>query len=170
MFGVATGTMDGHPFAVTASADDTAQVWNLETGALAATFRGHIGDVFTVATAVMDGQSLGVSGGSDHKVRVWDLRSGQEITSFSGHTAQVACLAVGRVKGRAVSRLRRVRWNHPCLGPAHRQADRRPVEISRRARLLGGDRRGRRGVLAGRGRLQGKRHRMESRPGLPLER
>ncbi|MDP4508545.1 serine/threonine-protein kinase [Nonomuraea turcica] len=102
MFGVATGTMDGHPFAVTASADDTAQVWNLETGTLAATFRGHIGDVFTVATAVMDGQPLGVSGGSDHKVRVWDLRSGQEITSFSGHTAQVACLAVGRVKGRAV--------------------------------------------------------------------
>ncbi|MGP3955212.1 protein kinase domain-containing protein [Nonomuraea sp. 3N208] len=102
VFGVATGTMDGHPFAVTASADDTAQVWNLETGALAATFRGHIGDVFTVATAVMDGQPLGISGGSDHKVRVWDLRSGQEVTSFSGHTAEVACLAVGRVKGRAV--------------------------------------------------------------------
>ncbi|RVX39686.1 serine/threonine protein kinase [Nonomuraea polychroma] len=102
MFGVATGTMDGHPFAVTASADDTAQVWSLETGALGATFRGHTGDVFTVATAVMDGQPLGISGGSDHKVRVWDLRNGREITSFSGHAAEVACLAVGRVKGRAI--------------------------------------------------------------------
>ncbi|TMR16993.1 hypothetical protein ETD86_24020 [Nonomuraea turkmeniaca] len=102
VFGVATGTMDGHPFAVTGSADDTAQVWNLETGAVAATFRGHTGDVFTVATGVMDGAPLGISGGSDHKVRVWDLRNGRELTSFSGHTAEVACLAVGRVKGRAV--------------------------------------------------------------------
>ncbi|WP_431933957.1 WD40 repeat domain-containing serine/threonine protein kinase [Nonomuraea jabiensis] len=102
VFGVATGTMDGHPFAVTASADDTARVWSLETGALGATFRGHSGDVFAVATAVMDGAPVGISGGSDRKIRVWDLRNGREQTSFSGHTAEVACLAVGRVKGRAV--------------------------------------------------------------------
>ncbi|MER6003713.1 serine/threonine-protein kinase [Nonomuraea angiospora] len=102
VFGVATGTMDGHPFAVTASADDTARVWSLETGALGATFHGHSGDVFAVATTVMDGAPVGISGGSDRKIRVWDLRNGREQTSFSGHTAEVACLAVGRVKGRAV--------------------------------------------------------------------
>ena len=102
VFGVATGTIDGHPFAVTASADDTAQVWNLETGSAGATFRGHSGDVFAVATTAMDGTPVGISGGSDRKVRVWDARSGEEFASFSGHTAEIACLAVGRVKGRAV--------------------------------------------------------------------
>jgi WD40 repeat protein len=102
VFGVATGTMDGHPFAVVAAADDTARVWDLETGAMGATFRGHGNDVFAVATAVMDGGPVGISGGADRQVRVWDLRDGREITSFSGHTAEVACLAVGRVKGRAV--------------------------------------------------------------------
>ncbi|MBB5779309.1 serine/threonine-protein kinase [Nonomuraea jabiensis] len=102
VFGVATGTMDGHPFAVTASADDTARVWSLETGALGATFQGHSGDVFAVATTVMDGAPVGISGGLDRKIRVWDLRNGREQASFSGHTAEVACLAVGRVKGRAV--------------------------------------------------------------------
>ncbi|MEV0819822.1 WD40 repeat domain-containing serine/threonine protein kinase [Nonomuraea rubra] len=102
VFGVATGTMDGHPFAVIASADDTARVWDLETGAMGATFRGHGDDVFTVATASLDGAPVGISGGADRLVRVWDLRSGQEIASFSGHTAEVAGLAVGRVKGRAV--------------------------------------------------------------------
>ncbi|MGI5292226.1 hypothetical protein ACQEVF_54260 [Nonomuraea polychroma] len=79
VFGVATDTMDGNPCAVTASADDTAQVWNLETGVLGATFRGHTGDVFTVATAVMDDAPLGISGGSDQKVRVWALLSGKPI-------------------------------------------------------------------------------------------
>ncbi|GAA3585997.1 serine/threonine-protein kinase [Nonomuraea rosea] len=102
VFGVATGTTDGRPFAVTVSADDTAHVWNLETGALGATFRGHSGDVFAVATTVMDGAPVGISGGSDRKVRVWDLRNGRERTSFSGHTAEVAALAAGRVEGRAV--------------------------------------------------------------------
>jgi serine/threonine protein kinase/WD40 repeat protein len=102
VFGVATGAIDGHPFAVTVSADDTAHVWNLETGTLGATFRGHSGDVFAVATTVMDGAPVGISGGSDRKVRVWDLRNGRELASFSGHTAEVASLAAGRVKGRAV--------------------------------------------------------------------
>ncbi|AQZ63978.1 High-affnity carbon uptake protein Hat/HatR [[Actinomadura] parvosata subsp. kistnae] len=102
IFGVATGTMDGHPFAVTASADDTARVWNLETGALGATFRGHTADVFAVATTDMDGKPVGITGGADQQVRVWDLGSGQEVESFSGHNAEVAALAVGRVKGRAV--------------------------------------------------------------------
>ncbi|UBU16297.1 serine/threonine-protein kinase [Nonomuraea gerenzanensis] len=102
IFGIATGTSDGRPYAVTASANDTAQVWSLETGAKGATFRNHGNDVFAVATAVMDGTPVGISGGSDRIVRVWDLRDGKELTSFSGHTAEVACLAVGRVKGRAV--------------------------------------------------------------------
>ncbi|MCK2218623.1 serine/threonine-protein kinase [Actinomadura sp. ATCC 31491] len=102
VFGVATGTMDGHPFAVTASADDTAQVWDLEDGSRRATFRGHTGDVFAVAATALDGAPVAVSGGSDRVVRVWDLRSGHELASFAGHTAEIAALAVGRVKGRAV--------------------------------------------------------------------
>jgi WD40 repeat protein len=78
--------------AVSASADGTARVWDVDTGKQQAVFRGHRGQVRCVALSP-DGQ-LAVSGGEDGVVRLWDPASGEEHRALTGHAGAVRCLAL----------------------------------------------------------------------------
>jgi WD40 repeat protein len=66
---------------VTASRDETARVWDADTGALVAELRGHDGAVYS-AEFSRDG-SLVVTAGGDNTARVWDAATGREIQVLS---------------------------------------------------------------------------------------
>jgi len=77
---------------VTGSWDQTARLWDLETGRCLQTFAGHTGDVRAVAVTP-DGRRL-VTGSGDHTARLWDLATGRCLQTFAGHTSDVRAVAV----------------------------------------------------------------------------
>ncbi|KCZ70864.1 WD40 repeat-containing protein [Candidatus Methanoperedens nitroreducens] len=84
--------------AVSASADTTVRVWNLDSGKCTATLKGHTGPVFGVAVTA-DGR-LAVSASADTTVRVWNLDSGKctaTLIGYSGPVVGVAVTADGRL-------------------------------------------------------------------------
>jgi WD40 repeat protein len=76
---------------VSASADGTARVWDIETCEQRVVFRGHRGPVRCVALS-SDGQ-LAVSGGPDG-FRVWDPASGQEYRAAAESQGSIRSLAL----------------------------------------------------------------------------
>ena len=84
-------TADGR-LAVSASADDTLNMWDLASGQLVRTLQGHIGWVNGVAVTA-DGR-LAVSAAGDNTLMVWDLASGQPVRTLRGHTHSVNGVAV----------------------------------------------------------------------------
>jgi WD40 repeat protein len=75
---------------ISASADRTIKVWNLQTGALVKTLVGHESYVNTIVTT-NDGRVL-ISGGADHTIRVWDLETGNLLNTIRGHTHAINTL------------------------------------------------------------------------------
>jgi WD40 repeat protein len=73
-------TPDGRR-AVSASADRTLRLWDLETGQTLRTLEGHTSRV-TVVAVMPDGRRA-VSRSDDRTLRVWDLESGEEIAAFT---------------------------------------------------------------------------------------
>lgn len=77
---------------VTASTDNTARVWDAESGLLLVSLAGHTcvasqsGPGCAVNSAVFspDGTRI-VTGGDDHTARVWDAASGHPIATLAGH-------------------------------------------------------------------------------------
>jgi WD40 repeat protein len=67
----------------TASSDDTARVWDAETGALHETVH-HADRVVTIAFSA--DSRLMASGGQDHTVRVWDVIAGREVAALPADT------------------------------------------------------------------------------------
>ncbi len=84
---------------VSGSDDKTIRVWNLHSGELLRTLRGHSGWVIR-ADGVMsvaissDEQTLGSGGGDDKTVRVWNLHSGELLRTFKGHKDWVRSVAI----------------------------------------------------------------------------
>ncbi len=72
---------------VTASADNTARVWNAATGKQITLLRGHEGEV-TSAQFSPDSKSI-VTASADKTARVWDAATGKQITLFRGHEDRV---------------------------------------------------------------------------------
>ena len=93
-------TPDGRR-AVSASADHTAKVWELETGRELHTLAGHINDVNAVAVTP-DGRRA-VSASDDRTLKVWELETGRELHTLAGHTNMVDAVAVTPDGRRAVS-------------------------------------------------------------------
>ena len=62
--------------------DKTLKLWDVNTGQLIRTFRGHLGRIKSVAFS-HDGQRV-VSGSVDTSVLVWDVASGRDIATFIG--------------------------------------------------------------------------------------
>jgi WD40 repeat protein/ABC-type uncharacterized transport system involved in gliding motility auxiliary subunit len=91
--GVFTSGVQGVAFSpdgtrlVTASADDTAKVWDVETGEEIATLAGHTGDVIGAAFSP-DGEMIATSS-ADNTVRLWDPDSGEELAVLEGHRSVV---------------------------------------------------------------------------------
>src|ERR1035441_1600637 len=83
-------TPDGRR-AVSASADDTLKVWELETGRELHTLAGHINDVNAVAVTP-DGRRA-VSASDDGTLKVWELETGRELHTLAGHTNWVTAPA-----------------------------------------------------------------------------
>jgi WD40 repeat protein/energy-coupling factor transporter ATP-binding protein EcfA2 len=72
---------------VTASADNTARVWNAQSGAAMAVLSGHTGLIYT-ASFSPDGKRV-VTASADNTARVWDAQSGTVIAVLSGHQNSV---------------------------------------------------------------------------------
>jgi len=77
--------------AITAD-DGTIRVWELGSGQLLRTLRGHTDWVSAVAVT-SDGQRI-VSASWDQTLRMWDLGSGQVLSVLEGHTRGVRALAI----------------------------------------------------------------------------
>jgi hypothetical protein len=65
--------------------------WDVESGGMLATFRGHATPVYALAVS-RDGTQV-ASAGYDQTVRVWDSSTGTEIHHLRGHTGSVKSLA-----------------------------------------------------------------------------
>lgn len=92
VFGVAV-TPDGK-HVVSASADNTLKVWDLQTGRVLRTLEGHWDSVNDVAVA-QDGKRA-VSASFDNTLRVWDLDSGLPIATFRCETGARCCAFIDR--------------------------------------------------------------------------
>ncbi|MCL4692279.1 MAG: WD40 repeat domain-containing protein, partial [Candidatus Hydrogenedentes bacterium] len=62
--------------------DDTARIWDTETGELLHTFRGHVQKVWSVAFSP-DGKKLATAS-SDRRIRIWDPDTGLEFPAPLG--------------------------------------------------------------------------------------
>jgi WD40 repeat protein len=78
--------------------DNTARVWNVETGEEVRRFEGHA-DAVRAAVFSPDGSRLATGSGNsvissgDNSVRVWDIETGEETRRFESHTDVVSTLA-----------------------------------------------------------------------------
>jgi eukaryotic-like serine/threonine-protein kinase len=81
---------DGHRLA-TAVYDNALRVWDVDTGQVVHTLKGHASDVFAVAYSP-DGRRL-ASAGADGTVRIWDPGFGREVIVLRGHSGIVAAVA-----------------------------------------------------------------------------
>lgn len=76
---------------VTGGGDNTAKVWDVNTGDLIYTLSGHNGEVSSVAYS-QDGSEI-VTGSQDSIGRLWRTGTGTEPITLSGHNAAVNALA-----------------------------------------------------------------------------
>ncbi len=76
---------------LSASADKTLRLWDLDSRQTIRTLEGHTHQV--VAVAVLDDKRV-VSASADKTLRIWDLDSGQTIRTLEGHTGRVRAVVV----------------------------------------------------------------------------
>jgi WD40 repeat protein len=72
---------------VTASRDDTARIWDADSGKEIAQLKGHSGGVVS-ASFSSDGKRV-VTASEDSTARIWDADSGKEIAQLKGHSGAV---------------------------------------------------------------------------------
>jgi hypothetical protein len=72
---------------LTASRDGLARLWDIASGEVITTYRGHVGQV-TSASFSPDGTQI-LTTSTDRTARVWNLDSGRVITVLVGHTGVV---------------------------------------------------------------------------------
>ena len=72
---------------LSAGADRTLRLWNIETGRLIATWRGHTGPVYS-AVFLPDGKRA-LSGSGDTTVRQWDVQTGRLTATWRAHSGDV---------------------------------------------------------------------------------
>ena len=72
---------------VTASWDNTARVWDADSGKVLASLQGHTSGVYSAAFSP-DGKRI-VTASNDHTARVWDADSGKTLAFLQGHTGMV---------------------------------------------------------------------------------
>ncbi|NEP54030.1 MAG: hypothetical protein F6K65_36675, partial [Moorea sp. SIO3C2] len=77
--------------AASGHSDGTISLWNLSTGKLIRSWRGHGGAVNAVVISP-DGQTL-VSGGDDRMIKTWNINTGKPLVTLTGHHDTVATLA-----------------------------------------------------------------------------
>ena len=68
------------------------KVWNLSTGELLRTLKGHSDEINSVAISP-DGNTL-VSGSDDDTVKVWNMETGELLRTLKGHSGSVRSVAI----------------------------------------------------------------------------
>ncbi len=76
---------------VTGSTDDTARIWDAESGKLLQTLVGHTNSVLAVGIS-RDGKRI-LTGSSDKTARIWDAESGKLLRTLTEHTSSVNAVA-----------------------------------------------------------------------------
>jgi len=71
--------------------DTTIKLWNLDTGMLFRTLKGHSSDVRSIAFSP-DGLSI-ASGSHDKTIKLWRVNTGELLYTFYGHTNHVTSVA-----------------------------------------------------------------------------
>ena len=79
---------------ITGSLDDTIRVWDLSSGTLLRTIKGHTNGVEALVVASTTGGEKIVSGSRDRTIKIWDLVSGRLLRSLEGHSGFVKAVAV----------------------------------------------------------------------------
>jgi len=74
-------------YAATASNDNTARLWDVQTGQEIRQFIGHTENIWSVVFSA-DGKTIATAS-NDGTARLWDVQTGQELRSLVGHTAGV---------------------------------------------------------------------------------
>ncbi len=78
-------------FAISASADRSLKIWDLDTGQILRTLMAHTDTVWGVALA-LNGRRA-VSASADGTLRIWDTQSGQVLRTLAGHDGGVLAVA-----------------------------------------------------------------------------
>ena len=75
------------------SADGTARLWFLESGACLCVYAGHADSVTTVA--IVD-QVTFLTGSKDKTIKIWDASSGDCLRTYTGHTGPVTAVSMAQ--------------------------------------------------------------------------
>ena len=75
------------PMILTASTDNTAKLWDADTGKLIRSFHGHNDPVNSAVFSKDGGRILTAS--HDNTAKLWNVETGQLIHSFQGHKSAV---------------------------------------------------------------------------------
>ena len=76
---------------LTGSADETARLWDAETGKELKRFAGSSGSVESVAFSP-DGRTV-LTGGDDMMGHLWDVKTSKELRRLTGHSESVSSVA-----------------------------------------------------------------------------
>jgi tricorn protease-like protein len=76
---------------VSSSSDTMVDIWDVETGRLLTTLKGHTGSVTTVSWS-HDGLKI-LSGPEDETIKIWDATTGEELKTLEGHSDRVISVA-----------------------------------------------------------------------------
>ncbi|WWC97403.1 hypothetical protein V866_004282 [Kwoniella sp. B9012] len=77
---------------VSAGCDKEVKVWNLDTGELIHSMRGHRSTIRCLK--VLDRRPVAISGSRDHTLRVWDIENGFLLHVLEGHEESVRCVEI----------------------------------------------------------------------------
>ncbi|WWC67158.1 uncharacterized protein I206_101065 [Kwoniella pini CBS 10737] len=77
---------------VSAGCDKEVKVWNLDTGEMIHSMRGHTSTIRCLK--VLDKRPIAISGSRDHTLRVWDIENGSLIHLLEGHEESVRCVEI----------------------------------------------------------------------------
>ena len=73
--------------------ENTVKIWDVPSGRVLQTLRGHTGDIWAAAFSPDPEGRWVASGGEDSTVKVWDSRTGALLHNLRGHTRLVMSLA-----------------------------------------------------------------------------
>ena len=75
----------------TGSTDNTAKIWDAQTGEELMTLRGHAGVIWSIAFSP-DGRRL-ATGSTDKTAKIWDAQTGMELMTLNGHADIIMSIA-----------------------------------------------------------------------------
>ena len=72
--------------------DNTARLWDVETGDIIRTLLGHTAEIVSLNFDTQ-GQKI-ITGSFDHTVKVWDVRNGRCLHTLAGHHGEISSTQV----------------------------------------------------------------------------